>query len=100
MSRPGGLRLCLRAGAVQRVTVALLVLAWVGALADAGTALAQTVDPDLLDDAGRIIGSPDAGPDPQNSGDRGGWAQLLTLAVMMAGVVFIAWRIRAALVRR
>lgn len=68
--------------------------------ADAGWALAQTVDPDLLDDAGRIIGSPDAGPDPQHSGDRGGWAQFAILAVMMAGIVFIAWRIRAGLLRR
>ena len=47
-------------------------------------------------DAGRIIGSPDAGPDPQQSGDRGGWAQLLTLGALAAGVGFITWRIVAA----
>lgn len=67
--------------------------------ADAGWASAQTVDPELLDDAGRIIGSPDAGPDPQHSGDRGGWAQYATLATMTAGIGFIAWRIRIALTR-
>jgi len=56
-------------------------------------ALGVQVEPDLLDDAGRIIGSPAAGPKPDNPGDRGGYAQLLTLAVMVGGVLFIGWRI-------
>ena len=56
--------------------------------------LAQEIDPDYLDDAGRIIGSPDAGPKPQHSGDRGGWAQFATLGFLVVGVTFIAWRIR------
>lgn len=60
---------------------------------------AQVTDPDFLDDAGRIIGSPAAGPKPENPGDRGGYAQLLTLAVMAGGVAFIGWRI-ARQVRR
>ncbi|MBT5582318.1 MAG: hypothetical protein HOH36_08135 [Acidimicrobiaceae bacterium] len=54
---------------------------------------AESTDPDYLDDAGRIIGSPAAGPDPEYPGDRGGYAQFLTLAVMIGGLSFIAWRI-------
>ena len=54
---------------------------------------AESTDPDYLDDAGRIIGSPAAGPAPENPGDRGGYAQFLTLAVMVSGLGFIAWRI-------
>lgn len=42
---------------------------------------------------GNIIGSPDAGPDPQDAGDRGGWAQLVLAGVMAGGVVFIGSRI-------
>ena len=48
-------------------------------------------------DAGRIIGSPEAGPEPQQPGDRGGWAQLLTLGAISGGVGFIMWRIVHAL---
>jgi len=57
-------------------------------------ALSQEIDPDYVDDAGRIIGSPAPGPDPQHSGDRGGFAQLLTLAFLVSGVSFVAWRVR------
>ncbi len=76
----------------------LVALALVGAFAivmiDPVSALgAQVTDPDFLDDAGRIIGSPGAGPEPENPGDRGGYAQLLTLAVMAGGVGFIGWRV-------
>lgn len=43
---------------------------------------------------GDIVGSPEAGPAPEDAGDRGGWAQL-SLAVLMAGaVLFIGSRIR------
>jgi len=55
---------------------------------------AQVTDPEYLDEAGRIIGSPSAGPAPEHPGDRGGYAQLLTLGVMVGGVSFVAWRIR------
>ena len=55
--------------------------------------LAQTTDPDYLDDAGRIIGSPAAGPKPEGNGDRGGYAQLLTAFMIFAGLTFIAVRI-------
>ncbi len=53
-------------------------------------------DDEIPVDAGRIIGSPDAGPDPRQSGDRGGWAQLLTLGVLVVGVGFILLRILRA----
>jgi len=54
---------------------------------------ADSSDADFLDEAGRIVGSPSAGPSPEHPGDRGGYAQFLTLAVMVAGLGFIAWRI-------
>lgn len=50
-------------------------------------------DQEVPPDAGRIIGSPDPGPDPEHPGDRGGWAQLMTLGALAAGVGFIMWRI-------
>ncbi|MGA0237090.1 MAG: hypothetical protein ACO3PD_01670 [Acidimicrobiales bacterium] len=65
----------------------------VAALAD----LAQVTDPDYLDDAGRIIGSPDPGPDPTHSGDRGGVLQFVLFFGLVGGVSFIAWRIRTAM---
>ncbi len=40
-----------------------------------------------------IVGCDDAGPKPQNPGDRGGWAQLLTLGAVAVGLAFIATRI-------
>ena len=61
--------------------------------------LAQTTDPDYLDDAGRIIGSPAAGPKPEGNGDRGGYAQLLTAFMIFAALVFIAWNIRREVVK-
>ncbi len=41
----------------------------------------------------RIIGSPDPGPDPQHSGDRGGSLQFATMGAVAAAVAFIMWRI-------
>ena len=46
--------------------------------------------------ADRIIGSPEAGPKPQQSGDRGGSLQFATLGAVAAAVVFIMWRIARA----
>ncbi len=43
--------------------------------------------------ADRIIGSPEAGPEPQQSGDRGGSLQLATMGAVAAAVALIAWRI-------
>ncbi len=57
---------------------------------------AGDVDPEIPPGAGRIIGSPDAGPDPLQSGDRGGWAQLVTLGALTCGVGFIMWKIISA----
>lgn len=54
----------------------------------------STTDADYLDDAGRIIGSPAAGPKPEHNGERGGYAQLFTALGIFAAIGFIAWRIR------
>ena len=63
---------------------------------DAPTTTVDRID-ELPDGARTIIGSPDPGPKPEHPGDRGGWAQLLTLGVLVAAVSFIMWRIvRAA----
>lgn len=43
--------------------------------------------------ADRIIGSPDPGPDPLHSGDRGGSLQFATLGTVAVAVAFIMWRI-------
>lgn len=43
--------------------------------------------------ADRIIGSPDPGPDPQHSGDRGGSLQFATLGAVAVAVAFIMWRV-------
>ncbi|MEO0494591.1 MAG: hypothetical protein AAF081_14370 [Actinomycetota bacterium] len=63
-------------------------------LLSAALELAQeSGDADFYDDAGRIIGSPAAGPKPENPGDRGGYAQLLTAFMIFAGLSFIAFQI-------
>lgn len=46
--------------------------------------------------ADRIIGSPDAGPAPQHSGDRGGALQFATLGAVAAATALIMWRIARA----
>ncbi len=46
--------------------------------------------------ADRIIGSPDPGPKPQQSGDRGGSLQFATLGAVAVAVAFIMWRITRA----
>lgn len=54
----------------------------------------ETEDPPGL---GSIIGSPEAGPKPEDPGDRGGWAQLFLAVVVFGGVGFILTRVfRAA----
>ncbi len=40
-----------------------------------------------------IVGCDDAGPKPQSPGDRGGWAQFLTLGAVAVGLAFIATKI-------
>ena len=63
-------------------------------LARVALEVAQVTDPDYLDGAGRIIGSPDPGPDPTHTGDRGGALQFTLFFALVGGVGFIAWRIR------
>ncbi len=69
----------------------LLVALLLGAPSPAG---AQ--DDEIPDACRTIIGCPDAGPKPENPGDRGGYAQLLTLVVLAGGVGFIAVKIGLA----
>jgi hypothetical protein len=52
---------------------------------------------EIPDQCRTIVGCADAGPKPENPGDRGGYAQLLTLVVLAGGVGFIMTKvIRAA----
>ena len=76
---------------MRRLAVGALLLMMLG-----GTSPAAAQDDDLPDACRTIIGCPDAGPAPENPGDRGGYAQLLTLAVLVGGVGFIAWKVTRA----
>ena len=52
---------------------------------------------DIADQCRTIVGCADPGPKPENPGDRGGYAQLLTLGALVGGIGFIAFRVvRAA----
>ena len=74
----------------------LLIVAFDLALQVALPAPALAQD-DLPDQCRTIIGCPDAGPEPENPGDRGGWAQLMTLGVLALAVAFVMTKvIRAA----
>ena len=59
--------------------------------ADTGDELRPVYE--IPEGADRIIGSPDPGPKPQQSGDRGGSLQFATLGAVAAAVAFIMWRI-------
>lgn len=76
-----------------RRAVAVLTLVVATLLASAGGAAAATPSDDIADQCRTIVGCADPGPDPEAPGDRGGYAQLLTLAVLAGGVGFIAWRV-------
>lgn len=69
------------------------VLAVVVVMVAIGFAAPAAAQEDVPDQCRTIIGCPDAGPAPEHSGDRGGWAQLLTLGVMAVAVGFILVRI-------
>ena len=71
----------------------LLVLATLSIMVLAAPAGAQD---DVPDACRTIIGCPDAGPEPENPGDRGGYAQLLTLVVLAGGVGFILTKVGLA----
>jgi hypothetical protein len=78
----------------MRRVVAALVLGVALSLATAPAAIAQ--GDDLPDECRTIIGCPDAGPKPENPGDRGGYAQFMTLGALVLGVGFIGFRITRA----
>ncbi|MCY4663611.1 MAG: hypothetical protein OXC00_02985 [Acidimicrobiaceae bacterium] len=93
-----------RAALLSAVAVALLLGAHSGAAAHEGDEEPLPVDTgddlrpvyEIPAGADRIIGSPDPGPDPQHSGDRGGSLQFVTLGAVAAAVAFIMWRITRA----
>ena len=109
--RPAG-----RAVLLSAVAVALLLGAHSGAAAHEGDEEPLPIDtgddlrpvpeipagddlrpvPEIPAGAGRIIGSPEAGPKPQQSGDRGGSLQFATMGAVAAAVAFIMWRIARA----
>ena len=72
---------------MSRLLVAGMIVLTFGFVAPAGA------QEDVPDQCRTIIGCPDAGPEPEHSGDRGGWAQLLTLAVMAVAVGVVLVRI-------
>lgn len=78
----------------------LVLLALAFALASAGwlgsAAPVAAQDDDIPDACRTIVGCPDAGPEPEAPGDRGGYAQLLTMVVLGAGVAFILVKVGLA----
>lgn len=50
-------------------------------------------EPDDAPGLGSIVGSPEAGPKPEDPGDRGGYAQMGLAVVLLGGIGFIASRI-------
>ncbi len=84
--------------ALTSVGLLTAVIAVVAFTAGATAAdIAIVVQDDVSDQCATIIGCADAGPKPEHSGDRGGWAQLLTLGVLVAAMSFIMTKvIRAA----
>ena len=86
--------------AAATVVLLVAVTAGTGSLVSGDRAGAQIVEDDSTEEApglGNIIGSPEAGPDPEDAGDRGGWAQLVLAVVLFGGIGFIAWRIASGL---
>ena len=83
----------------RTLAIALAVIIAVLALTSAAAAadVAMFVQDGVSDQCRRIIGCADAGPKPEHSGDRGGWAQLLTLGALVAAVSSIMTKVfRAA----
>jgi hypothetical protein len=50
-------------------------------------------EPEDAPGLGSIIGTPDAGPKPDDPGDRGGYAQLGLAVVLAGGIAFIGSRV-------
>lgn len=89
-----------RPALLRLILVGLLGIAQFGGLAvvSPNTAEGQVtpIEDEQPDDApglGRITGTPDPGPAPEDAGDRGGTAQLALAAVLFGGLLFIGWRI-------
>lgn len=77
---------------IRRIAVvAILILAL--ALSMSAPVAAQD---DNLDCSRTIIGCSGPGPEPEHPGDRGGYAQLLTLGVLICGVGFIGYKMTSA----
>ncbi len=61
------------------------------------TTTTAVFDPESAPGYNSIIGSPEAGPEPTDAGDRGGALQFTLFFVMMAGVAVVLFRVfRAA----
>lgn len=70
------------------------ISAMVGPLVDVSAQITPIdEEPDDAPGLGSIVGSPEAGPKPEDPGDRGGYAQLGLAVVLLAGVAFIASRV-------
>jgi hypothetical protein len=87
-----------RVPAAAAAALAFVLLLVVGAPAGAQdtppTTAAQVEDDSdapttLPEELGNIVGSPDPGPEPEDAGDRGGWAQLGLLGVLVLVVALV-----------
>lgn len=84
--------------AISAAVLAVVVV--LGVVAVAGTEYGSRDDRDVeLEEQGgakpHIIPRPDEGQAPEDPGDRGGWAQLLVLGLVVAGlglIVVLIWR--------
>lgn len=83
------------------IAASVLTIAPVSTVAAPASAQVTPLDdePDEAPNLGRITGSPDPGPAPEDAGDRGGLIQLGLAAVLFSGLIFIATRIRAETIR-
>ena len=94
MNLPRSIHLCMIV-VISDSRSAVSLLTTVDRIEPAGAQLTPIDDePDVeTPGLGQIIGSPEAGPDPEDAGDRGGWAQLSLAGIMLGAVLFIARRI-------
>ncbi len=93
--RPAGFR-------PHLLTLVLAIFLAVAAIPDVAAAQVTPLGEEQADDPpglGSIIGSPEAGPKPEDAGDRGGWAQLFLAVVLFGGVGFLLTRIFGAAAR-
>lgn len=82
---------------VVAITTAVFAIAPLPAVTAPVSAQVTPLDdePDEAPNLGRITGSPDPGPAPEDAGDRGGLIQLFLAVILFGGLGFIAMRIRA-----